>query len=234
MAERERKTFTSHFGSASNIIFAIACGAIVIGAFIAKPDGWPYVLAILAVFAGAYIAWLVHASRSNKKADERHAAKKAAKKARNPHMVRCGGAELVIHAGVGPNEPNIPDNLWCGYSVPEWFTRDLLYGEADDDEGEPAPPRCARCRSGKQIRYPKRLETESEYMAYLAKKAESDKASLRDFERLAANLPQRRIEEPANDVASRGVADSHNESAVESESEAEAEKEAGEKEGRRR
>ena len=214
------KKALGEFGQALGIVLGILCGVATFAAWLAKPEGWPYMVIMLAICTAALVVWLILASRAKKRADEIE--------------IRCGGDEWVGYAGVNPGDPNIPDNLWCGYSVPEWFTKDLFYGEADDDESEPAPPRCARCRSGKQIRYPKRLETESEYIAYLAKKAESDKASLRDFERLAANLPQRRIEEPANDTGTRVGADSHNGSAVESESEAEAEKEAGEKEGRRR
>lgn len=139
-----------------------------------------YVTAVLALAMLAGIVWAIAAARANR---------------RNSEKVICGGGygELAF---------------FCGKSIPEWFAKDMTGTVPEAAESE--PPRCFVCLSVRdgRYRYPKKGETEKEYLMYLRKMEADDAALAREYEQLEADLSApgpgpRRVEPVPRDSALR-------------------------------
>ncbi len=202
------KRTIGEFGQALGLVLGILCGVATLAAWLAKPEGWPYVVAMLAICAVAGILWWAITSRAEKKTDY---------KARSSAMVRCGGED----AG---------NPFFCGKMVPEWFA-DI------DDSGPPRCGRCISGVPGGPYlaRYPRDGETEEEYNAYARATGDEHNALVSEYEQLASDFAK--LDGNAARVAPVPEGNRlrvEQESASDADVEHEAEKEAGAKEGRRR
>ena len=160
----------NQFGTGAGLVLGILCGATTLATYLAKPDGWQYAVAVLVIVSVAFLAWATFATRTTKRAEKADAEERA----RDPEMVRCGGED----AG---------NPFFCGKMVPEWFARDMsgAIADAEDDDG---PPRCFRCLTAGEMRYPGKRETEAEYREHMAAREREHAAAIQEYESLAADF----------------------------------------------
>ena len=171
----------NQFGTGVGLVLGILCGATTLAAYLAKPDGWQYAVAVLVIVSVTFLAWAAFATRATKRAEKAEAEERertekaeAEERERSPEMVRCGGEDA--------------DNpFFCGKMVPEWFARDMsgAIADAEDDDG---PPRCFRCLTAGEMRYPEKRETEAEYREHMASREREHAAAIQEYENLAADF----------------------------------------------